>query len=95
MDRLLSEQEMAEIDNRHTSPSPYGGVILNMINARKECLASQLAKADKEWVEWVEKLPYEQFDNEGFPTEIDSKASHRCYLIGHNTLQERKRSIGL
>jgi hypothetical protein len=58
MDRLLSEQEMAEIDNRHTSPSPYGGVILNMINARKECLASQLAKTDKEWVEWLETFIY-------------------------------------
>jgi hypothetical protein len=62
MDRLLSEQEMAEIDNRHTSPSPYGGVILNMINARKECLASQLAKADKEWVEWLESNLFHETD---------------------------------
>lgn len=51
--RLLSEQEMVEIDNRHTSPSSFGGVVLNMINARKECLTAQLTKTDKEWVEWV------------------------------------------
>ena len=60
-----------------------------------ESLRLTIAARDKEWVEWIEKLPYEQFDNEGFPTEIDSRASHRCYLIGPNTLQERKKEIGI
>ena len=86
MDRLLSEQEIGKVE---------GMIGMTIYELDMEIAKAQLAKADKEWVEWIEKLPYEQFDNEGFPTEIDSRASHRCYLIGHNTLQERKRSIGL
>lgn len=90
MDRLLSELEIYNLlpDFYAHTREEHREMIDNLIS-------SQLLKADKEWVEWIEKLPYEQFDNEGFPTEIDSRASHRCYLIGHNTLQERKREIGI
>ena len=92
MNRLFSEQEICKgclsLGGENCEDCEY------RLGAQDGATA-QLAKTDKEWVEWIEKLPYEQFDNEGFPTEIDSRASHRCYLIGHNTLQERKRSIGL
>jgi hypothetical protein len=54
MDRLLSDIEITEIDNRHYSPSSYGGVVLNMINSRKDCIEAQLSKTDKEWIKWIE-----------------------------------------
>ena len=74
-------------------PMYYG--TSHICESSTDMVRKAIAARDKEWVEWIEKLPYEQFDNEGFPTEIDSRASHRCYLIGHNTLQSRRKEIGL
>jgi hypothetical protein len=95
MDRLLSEQEMAEIDNRHTSPSPYGGVILNMINARKECLAAQLAKADKEWVEWAFVICRNPSHSSGYWTKGSKLMQHQPRCECAECWQERKKEIGL
>ena len=85
MDRLLSEQEMKDKLPTGFDPEPCDLAM---------CVA-QLAKADKEWVEWINKLPYEQFDKEGFPTENDSEVTQRMFLIGYETLKNRKQEIGL
>ena len=93
MERLLSEQEIQKalldcLDAYYdTDPNPNAGH--NFVSA------AQLAKADKEWVEWINKLPYEQFDKEGFPTENDSEVTQRMFLIGYETLKNRKQEIGL
>ena len=60
-----------------------------------ESLRLTIAARDKEWVEWINKLPYEQFDKEGFPTENDSEVTQRMFLIGYETLKNRKQEIGL
>ena len=58
-----------------------------------ESLRLTIAARDKEWVEWINKLPYEQFDKEGFPTENDSEVTQRMFLIGYETLKNRKQEI--
>jgi hypothetical protein len=84
MDRLLSELEITEIDNRHYSPSFYGGVVLNMTNARNDCIKAQLAKADKEWVEWIDKI------------RLHMGCGGTEYIaIPLSEWQERKKEIGL
>jgi hypothetical protein len=57
--RLLSEQRIRDILDSNANP----------IEGRKALLTAQLAKADKEWVEWLEKTFYpsanwSDFDNE-------------------------------
>ena len=88
MDRILSEQEILEVIYHGESED-----IATVYERDKHIAAAQLAKTDKEWVEWINKLPYEQFDKEGFPTENDSEVTQRMFLIGYETLKNRKQEI--
>ena len=88
MDRLLSEQEIDSCQENNFYDRD-GELSIPKL------LAAQLLKADKEWLEWINKLPYEQFDKEGFPTENDSEVTQRMFLIGYETLKNRKQEIWL
>ncbi len=92
MDRLLSDEEIREIDSHHFSPSPYGGCVMNAENARKECLAGQDAKTavivrkevNEEWVKWIE-------DNAAYSYFTDGKR----ITINVAKWQARKKECGL
>lgn len=87
MERLLSEQEIIDILGWPTMPDYE----LHQATAK-----AQLAKADKEWGEWVKGIESDCVvtnDNgqcSGYP---DCKAN--LFSSSCNIWQERKRSVGL
>ena len=84
MDRLLSDDYIREwCDFEHPTP--------NTIYSVRELCKSQLAKTDREWIEWFEGIctKHEADNPEGFDQVIQMRMD--CW----ECWEERKKEIGL